>query len=310
MHSKWKPARIWHTIALLAPLALLVACVAPGDGTATATVSGQGQAVETAQPTATAPEKPTPTETAVPPTAVVATPTAVATVPQNTPTQGSTAPASGPLVKISVPVSRTVMSLGEPLVIRGIGRALFEGHLMVEVLNNRGEVLAEEPTMVQAEDAGTGGEGPWSVRLPLDVKEGTWGLVYAFSTSAKDGSVVAADAVPVVLGAADTDMYVTITRPFPFSVLSRKEMRLRGTGAGLFEGNVVVQAQTEAGELLTETATTLRGNAVGMGGAGTWEVQLTVEVPQGTQGRVVAFSTSPRDGSIEAYFAIPVTFGE
>jgi hypothetical protein len=302
MCSTRKIGRIWRSISLLAALAVLAACVAPGEEIATATIKGQDQASETASPTATATARPT--------AAATATPTFVADSPLKTPAQATATPHPGPMVKISVPVSRTVMSLGEPLVISGIGRALFEGHLMVKVLDNQGEVLAQEPTTVQAEDAGTGGEGPWSVRLPVGIDNGTWGLVYAFSTSPKDGSVVAADAVPVVLGAADTEMYVTITRPFPFTTLPRKEMQLRGTGAGLFEGNLVVQAQMEGGEVLTQTATILQGDAVGIGGAGIWEAQLKVDVPPGTQGQIVAFSTSPKDGSIEAYFAIPVTFGE
>jgi hypothetical protein len=310
MCSTSKLGRICRSISLLAALALLAACVAPGEDVATATIKGQDQAAETASPTPSATEHPAATATGAPTAAATATPTFVPDSPLNTPVQATATPESGPMVKISQPLSRTVMSIGEPLAISGIGRALFEGHLMVEVLNNQGEVLAQEPTTVQAEDAGTGEEGPWSVRLPVEIDQGTWGLVYAFSTSPKDGSVVAADAVPVVLGTADTEMYVTITRPFPFTTLPRKEMRLRGTGAGLFEGNVVVQAQIEGGEVLTETATILQGDAVGIGGAGVWEAQLTVDVPPGTQGRVVAFSTSPKDGSIEAYFAIPVTFGE
>ena len=51
-----------------------------------------------------------------------------------------------------------------------------------------------------------------------------------------------------------------------------------GSGQGLFEGNVVVQAQNSAGGLLAQQATTLQGSNVGAGGPGTFSVQLTVPV--------------------------------
>jgi hypothetical protein len=78
-----------------------------------------------------------------------------------------------------------------------------------------------------------------------------------------------------------------------------------GAGAGLFEGNVLVQAKNSAGVVLAEQTTILQGSDVGTGGQGTWIVQLTVNQPAGTPGTIVA--SSPQSPVAPA--SIPVTFG-
>ena len=83
--------------------------------------------------------------------------------------------------------------------------------------------------------------------------------------------------------------YLTISVPQPNAVLT-PTFTASGTGAGLFEGNVVVTAFTSAGVQLAQTATTLQGSNVGAGGAGTWTATLTVNVAPGTPGYVEASS--------------------
>ncbi len=83
--------------------------------------------------------------------------------------------------------------------------------------------------------------------------------------------------------------YLTISVPQPNAVLP-PTFTASGTGAGLFEGNVVVTAFTSAGVQLAQTATTLQGANVGAGGAGTWTATLTVNVAPGTPGFVEASS--------------------
>jgi LysM repeat protein len=83
--------------------------------------------------------------------------------------------------------------------------------------------------------------------------------------------------------------FLSITSPLPNQVVNLT-FTATGAGAGLFEGNVVVTAFTNAGAQLAQQATTLQGANVGTGGAGTWTVSLTVNVPPGTPGYIEASS--------------------
>lgn len=79
-----------------------------------------------------------------------------------------------------------------------------------------------------------------------------------------------------------------------------------GTGQGLFEGSLLVRAINNIGQLLTsDVPTTLQGANVGAGGAGTFSVQMTVNVTQPTAGFIVAFA--PQTPSAAAV-SVPVTF--
>ena len=98
--------------------------------------------------------------------------------------------------------------------------------------------------------------------------------------------------------------YLTITNPAPGTVLP-PTFSVSGTGAGLFEGNVVVTAFANTGQQLAQQPTTLQGPNVGTGGPGTWSTTLTVNVAPGTPGTIQA--TSPQ--SNVAPFIVSVTFG-
>ena len=92
-----------------------------------------------------------------------------------------------------------------------------------------------------------------------------------------------------------------VTSPTPGQTLAQT-FTVTGSGQGLFEGNVVVQAQNSVGGLLAQQATTLQGSNVGAGGPGTFSVQLTV--PVSTPGFIVVFSPQ----SPVAPVKVPVTF--
>ncbi len=79
---------------------------------------------------------------------------------------------------------------------------LFEGSLVIEILDGEGNSLGMAPTLIQSEYAGVGGEGPWSVELALQPQPGSEGRVHAFAGSPKDGSIVAEDTVEVSFGQA------------------------------------------------------------------------------------------------------------
>jgi hypothetical protein len=101
--------------------------------------------------------------------------------------------------------------------------------------------------------------------------------------------------------------FITISGPVSGAQLPAT-FSVSGTGGGLFEGSLVVRAQTNAGQVLAEVPVTLQGANVGAGGTGTYSVQLTVHVSANTAGKIAAFATSPKDGSVVASASVPVTF--
>ncbi|MBZ0302377.1 MAG: Gmad2 immunoglobulin-like domain-containing protein, partial [Anaerolineae bacterium] len=203
------------------------------------------------------------------------------------------------LLQINVPQDEAVLNLNAPVTISGIGTGLFEGTVIVRVLDFEGNVLAEQPT--------TSPQGNWSLSLTLPAAPGTRGIIYAYSPSPLDGSPQVVDAVNVVFGPAQTGPFVTLSSPLPYALLDVETFKVSGRGGGLFEGNVIVRALDSAGNVLVEQPTTL--NAAQVGGEGEWEALLTVEVDPGTRGVIEASSTSPADGSVIALARVPVTFG-
>lgn len=99
--------------------------------------------------------------------------------------------------------------------------------------------------------------------------------------------------------------YLTMSFPTAGAVLPTT-WTATGTGAGLFEGNVVVTAFTNAGVQLDQRATILQGSNVGAGGAGTWSVALTTNVAPGTPGFIEALSPQSNVPPVR----VPVTYGQ
>jgi hypothetical protein len=87
-----------------------------------------------------------------------------------------------------------------------------------------------------------------------------------------------------------------------------QSLHIAGIGRGLFEGNVVVQVLDAENNILIEQPTTLQGENVGIGEPGSWAIDVTVDTEPGTSARIVAFSTSPADGSVLASDSRTMTF--
>ena len=215
-------------------------------------------------------------------------------------------------IKIGQPADGSVVDVSVPVTVDGTGGGLVEGSLMVQALDEQGNVLAEEPATINAPDAGTGGEGPWMVELKVDVPPGTTGSIRAFSTSPDGGEVVANDSVQVKMGETPgVEAYITIEEPADGATVNiSNPVIVRGMGAGLFEGNVVVQALDEAGAVLAEQPTIIDHPEAGIGGEGPWQVELSINTAPGTSGTIKAFSPSPADGSMMAEDSVAVTYGQ
>lgn len=100
------------------------------------------------------------------------------------------------------------------------------------------------------------------------------------------------------------ESFINITSP-PSGAVLPPTFTVSGTGGNLFEANVVVRAIDQNNVILAEKATSLQGPDVGTGGQGTWTVQLTVNAPQGTSGKIQASSPGSN-----AFSSVPVFFGQ
>ena len=140
----------------------------------------------------------------------------IATVePLLTPT--ATVPAAAEsFITILEPRTGAIVDVSQPVTVAGRGGGLPEGNVVVQALDPDGNVLAEEATIVDSPDAGTGGEGPWAVALDIDVEPGTAGRIRAFSPSPEDNSIVAEAVVEVSLGQTEAvPVFIQIDEPLP-----------------------------------------------------------------------------------------------
>ena len=218
----------------------------------------------------------------------------------------------GAMIAITEPDQGQVVDIDKPIKVQGKGVGLPEGNVVVEALDWQGNLLAQLPTTLQGRDVGTGGQGTWSTELTIEVEPGTAGRIRAYSISPLDGSVIAEDVVEVSLGrTAALQPYIRIEEPTQGALLDiTGPVGVRGSGAALPEGNVVVEALDARGNVLAQVPTTMRGPDVGTGGEGTWSTELTIEVEPGTAGRIRAYSPSPLDGSIIAEDSMEVSLGQ
>jgi len=112
-------------------------------------------------------------------------------------------------------------------------------------------------------------------------------------------------------GATRPTTFITITKPVQGDNLDLTwSLNVSGQASGLFEGSLVVQALNAAGNILAQEPTAINSPDAGTGGSGPWSVDLYINAPTGSQGQIVAFSTSPLDGSRVAEDRIEVGYGE
>jgi len=215
-----------------------------------------------------------------------------------------------PYIRIDEPAQGALLDIGGPVTVRGSGAGLTEGNVVVEALDAQGNVLDQQPATLQGQDVATGGEGTWSTNLTINVEPGTAGRIWAYHPSTLDGSIIAEDSVEVSFGQTPAvQAYIEIDSPSQGTTLDiSKPVLVSGSGAGLPEGNVVVVAADQYGNVLAEQPTTLQGADVGAGGAGTWSVELAVPASGQTPGYIAAFSTSPKQRELTASDHVEVTF--
>jgi heat shock protein HslJ len=213
-------------------------------------------------------------------------------------------------ITIDEPVQGALLDITTPVLVRGSGAALPEANVVVEALDWQGNVLVRVPTTLQGPDAATGGEGTWAAELTIEAEPGTAGKIRAYSSSPADGSIVAEAVVDVSLGQTPAvQSYIRIDTPQQGDAIDvGKVIRVSGTGAGLPEGNLVVVAVDQNGDVLDEQPATLQGRDVGTGGEGTWSVELAVPASGQVPGYIAAFAASPKQRDLIASDHVEVVF--
>ncbi len=101
-------------------------------------------------------------------------------------------------ILIEKPAAGTELNASKPIKISGMGAGLFEGNVVVQILDAAGNELALQPTIIQSSEAGMGGEGPWETEISISLETPTEGKIVAFSPSPKDGEGwIASDEIAV-----------------------------------------------------------------------------------------------------------------
>lgn len=174
------------------------------------------------------------------------------------------------------------------------------GTVIVRALDNVGNVLDEQ--RVDLADA-----GPFEVELSAAIESGARGTIFAYSPSAVDGAPAASAAVNVAYGADTAVPVVFIDTPLPYSTLAEPTFTVTGSTESVFEGEIVVEALDAQGNVLVQVPATAGTSEVG--GIGEWTAELTVSVPAGTRGSIVAYATSAAGAGRAAEARIDVIFG-
>lgn len=213
-------------------------------------------------------------------------------------------------LRITSPLDRTSVDLSHPIEVTGEASRGVQANetVMVWVLDHQATILAEAEAPLKIIQSG--GYGVWAASLEVHPQPGTRGIIYAFSSSPQARESGARDAVNVTFGPGKTGPYITINDPLPYTTLISPTFTVSGYAGALFEGALAVRAENAAGTQLTFQPANVDSPEAGTGGEGPWSVALSVNAPPNTPGRLVAYATSPKDGSIIATFSIPVTFGK
>lgn len=148
----------------------------------------------------------------------------------------------------------------------------------------------------------------YQTRMTAPVNNPTEGKVIAVVLGA-DGSVAGSAGVFSTANPDKNSRHVTIEEPGNrCTITNPSSFIVEGSAEGGFENNVVVQAQDVNGAVLAEATTTYSSSSAG--GYGSWSVTLSVNVPSGTEGKLVAFSPDPAGGSPISSRIYTVYYGE
>lgn len=193
-----------------------------------------------------------------------------------------------------------------PVTVSGRGTGLFGGAVFVRLLDQQGNVVAEELAAASVPDAA--GAIRWEATLDSSIPLGTHLIVYAYALSSIDATVIASAAVNVVVGQTSDAPFVTIIDPMPYTTLGLEEpFTASGRAGRLPGGQVIVRALDAEGNILDEQPVPVSG--VNAAGEGTWEASFDLNIAPGTRGSLMVFAVD-ENSSVVASALIRVIFGD
>ena len=244
-------------------------------------------------PPTEAPAEPLPTEAAIPAATEIDAPIATEAPPDDE-----------SLFTIIEPRNNTEWNLLEPIQVDGSAAGMPNENVLIFAVDADLNILGETSATLNA--PGADGLSTYSGTLWASAAVVTDGKIVAGVLN-DDGSIAGSAGVFVTMIPLPTFIEITLpldgtTIPDPFSFI------VEGTAAGLPENNVIVQATTNDGTVLAEVFTTV--NTSELGGAGNWSVPVSVVVPAGTTGRILAYMEDPTTGGLVPLDEVYVTYGQ
>ncbi len=249
--------------------------------------------------------------------AACSTPTPEVIVVTATPSQGAATEVAPPepeapddglpasFLTIISPGNGTQWNVAQPIQVTGSGRDLPDERVLIFAIDASLNILGQTTaTLGPPNDKGI---QAYAGNLTAKVSTTTDGKIVSGVLN-EDGSIAQSAGVFVTY-VVPVQASITIAQPPDGAIIGTpSSIGVTGTGQGLFENSVVVQATDSSGNVLAEVATTL--DASEPGGAGSWSVTLSVSVPAGTTGQIIAFSPDPKTGGTVASAHINVTYGQ
>jgi hypothetical protein len=209
-----------------------------------------------------------------------------------------------------------------PVTVQGQSRPTFEQNLVVAVYDENGQVLALQPTTIQA-DAGSAGE--FSTQLSFIVPTEQAGRISVYETSAMDGGMLHLSSVEVTLSPSGPANIVPaefhfetiyITQPVALQEVPSGTFTVNGMSDYYFESQLGLllcgPGGQGAGDDLCGTIDNVLAQGVAMidspemGLPGPFSGELTYAVTEPTQARIVVYASSPRDGGWLHVTSIPI----
>ena len=203
------------------------------------------------------------------------------------------------------PRNGTQWNASQPIQVTGSGRDLPDDRVLIFAIDGSLNILGQTTATLGAPN--DQGIQAYAGNLTASVSTTTESKIVSGVLS-EDGSIAQSAGVFVTY-VMPVQASITITQPSDGAILSTpSSIGVTGTGEGLPENNVVIRAMDSGGNVLAEVATILDASTVG--GAGSWSVTLSVDVPAGTTGQITAFSPDPATGGTVASATINVTYGQ
>lgn len=301
-------------LTLIAAL-LTAGCVPPEIAIETATPTAPPATATALPPTPTA--LPAATDTAAPAPATATTGPATATPVPATETAAPAATATADPAQEAILILQPGLTsaVTSPVTIAGEADSTFEQHLVVQVTDQDGAVLATTPTIIQSE---MGTRGPFSTEVEFAVTADQPGRISVYSTSARDGGLIHLASVEVtllasggtaaIIPAAPHDEVHQLFTPNLLETATGGQLHLAGFSEYVFEANLNLALCGEGGSgapdmlcgtadnVLTNSFVTLQSPDIGQ--PGPFETDLAYTVPGPVRARLVVYSVSARDGGI------------